>query len=135
MSINNITVVGLDVAKSSVVACVLNSPINDGEVRTFYYHYDFLHFDANLEGINRLLEINPTVAILEPTGTRYSKIWASHLSRIGAEVRFVDHKTLKQFRTQHLGCGADGALARGVYRAELVHYHRRRLCGRRLGLR
>ncbi|MBE9210417.1 transposase [Nostoc sp. LEGE 06077] len=95
-----IRVLGLDISKSSVSACLLETkPVSP---RQFYYEYQFHHFDANAAGIKAMLELKPTVAILEPTGVNYAQLWGTHLARAGVEVRLVDHQALRNYRAHHL---------------------------------
>lgn len=95
-----IRILGLDVSKSSVSACLLESkPTNP---RQFYYEYQFLKFNANRTGITAMLALNADIAIIEPTGTNYSLIWAEHLRRVGVDVLSVGHKELRNYRANHL---------------------------------
>ena len=89
-------VVGLDVCKLSVVAYVLS--VRPSEPRQFYYATKFYTFEANAKGISELLKLEPDVAVLEPTGVNYSKLWGTHLARVGIEVRLVGHSQLRSFR-------------------------------------
>lgn len=93
-------IVGLDVCKSSVVACLLDSrPV---EPRQFYYDCEFHKLYADVTGIKFLLEMKPDIAVMEPTGVNYSKLWGTHLARAGVEVRLVGHKELRYYRANHL---------------------------------
>ena len=93
-------VVGLDVCKLSVVACILSArPI---EPRQFYYAIKFSTFDASGRGIGELLKLNPDIAVFEPTGVNYSKLWGTHLARSGIEVRLVGHRELRHYRKDTL---------------------------------
>ncbi|BAY10281.1 hypothetical protein NIES2098_34470 [Calothrix sp. NIES-2098] len=95
-----IKVLGLDISKSSVSACLLlEKPISP---RQFYYEHQFLKIEANSTGIRKLLDLKPDVAIMEPTGNNYSKLWGTHLARAGVEVRLVGHKELRSYRANHL---------------------------------
>ncbi|MBC1235649.1 transposase [Nostoc sp. 2RC] len=96
-----IKILGLDVSKSSVSACLLTSKPN--QPRQFYYECPFYRFSANTEGIKALLELKADIALIEPTGSNYSKLWGTHLARAGVEVRLVGHKELKNYRANHLG--------------------------------
>ncbi|MEA5574797.1 IS110 family transposase, partial [Calothrix sp. UHCC 0171] len=93
-------ILGLDVSKSTVSACLLTEKPN--EPRQFYYSYDFKLFPAIREGLDAMLALNPDIAIMEPTGTNYSKIWSEHLTRNGVEVKLVGHKELRSYRAHHL---------------------------------
>ncbi|BAZ50148.1 hypothetical protein NIES4103_27620 [Nostoc sp. NIES-4103] len=95
-----IKILGLDVSKSSVSACLLTEKPNSP--RQFYYECHFYRFSANSAGINKLLELNADIALMEPTGSNYSKLWGTHLARAGVEVRLVGHKELRSYRHHHL---------------------------------
>jgi hypothetical protein len=95
-----IRVLGLDVSKASVSACLLLE--KPDLPRQFYYECPFYRFSANSAGIKQLLELQPDIAIMEPTGSNYSKLWGTHLARVGVEVRLVGHKELKNYRASHL---------------------------------
>lgn len=90
-------VVGLDVCKDSVVACLLQHG-RPPEPRQLYYDLDFPRFYANLSGIKGLLALQPDVAVLEPTGMNYLKIWATRLAEAGVQVVLVGHKQLRSYR-------------------------------------
>ncbi|MBW4567699.1 MAG: transposase [Tolypothrix carrinoi HA7290-LM1] len=96
----NKRILGLDISKSSVSMCLLESKPNDP--RQFYYECPFMLFSANSEGIKALLALKPDIAIMEPTGVNYSKLWGTHLARAGVEVRLVGHKELRNYRSSHL---------------------------------
>ena len=93
-------VVGIDVCKLSVVACILS--VRPSEPRQFYYSAKFYTFQANVQGVRDLLKLNPDIAVLEPTGVNYSKLWGTHLARAGVEVRLVGHRKLRSFRADTL---------------------------------
>ena len=95
-----IRILGLDVSKSSVSACPLTEKPEDP--RQFYYECPFLKLSADAKGIHDLLALNADIAILEPTGNNYSKLWGTHLARSGVEVRLVGHKELRNYRANHL---------------------------------
>ncbi|BDA68231.1 hypothetical protein MicvaDRAFT_1744 [Calothrix sp. PCC 7716] len=97
---NKIKILGLDVSKSTVSACLLTE--KPDEPRLFYYDCQFLNLSANKEGIEKLLSLKPDVAVMEPTGTNYSKIWKEHLVKAGVKVVFVGHKQLRNYRADHL---------------------------------
>lgn len=94
-------ILGLDVSKSSVSACLLTD--KPTLPRQFYYEANFRKIEANSAGIAELLSLNADVAIMEPTGVNYSRLWSEHLIRAGVEVRLVGHKELRSYRQHHLG--------------------------------
>ena len=89
-------VVGLDVCKNSVVACLLSAAVED--VRQLYYDYKFPSFFTDSSGIKALLALKPDVAVLEPTGVNYSKFWVTKLAEAGVEIALVGHKQLHAYR-------------------------------------
>lgn len=93
-------ILGLDISKSSVCACLLTDrPL---EPRKFYYECKFYRFEANAAGIKAMLALKPNIAVMEPTGVNYARLWGTHLARAGIEVRLVGHKQLRGYR-EHLG--------------------------------
>ncbi|NJN13163.1 MAG: IS110 family transposase [Richelia sp. RM2_1_2] len=93
-------VLGIDVSKRSVCACLLTEkPI---EPKQFYYKYAFCVFKADASGIKGILDLKPDVALIEPTGTNYSKLWVTALTQNGVSVKFVGHKELRSYRSSHL---------------------------------
>jgi len=90
-------VVGLDVCKASVVACTLDG-VRPTEPRQLYYDLEFPKFEADAAGIKALLELKPDVAVMEPTGVNYMKLWATHLAQAGVLIALVGHKQLRKYR-------------------------------------
>lgn len=120
-------ILGLDVSKSTVSCCLITELPQD--TKEFYYNYPFVTLNADKDGIKSLLEFNADVAILEPTGTNYSRIWVEHLLKNGVEVRLVEHTKLRYYRERHLELpnkddDAD-ALALAVYGIEHLNNPRK----------
>lgn len=89
-------ILGLDVCKSSVVACLLTAfPTNS---KQFFRTYDFPTLPANSIGIQALLELKPDTVVMEPSGVHYSQLWAKVLKHEGIEVRWVGHVQLRSYR-------------------------------------
>ncbi len=64
-------IIGLDISKGSVSACLLTE--KPTEHRQFYYDCDFYKFEATAFGIRGLLtliggDLANTIAVMEPTG-------------------------------------------------------------------
>lgn len=89
-------VIGLDVCKASVVACLLSSLPE--EPRQLYYDLDFPRFNADVQGLKNLLALQPDVAVLEPTGINYSKIWTTRLAEAGVRIALIGHQQLRAYR-------------------------------------
>jgi Transposase len=92
----NDRIVGLDVSKDNVTVCLLTD--SPPEPRQIYLENDFLRLYANADGMRRLLALNPTVAVLEPTGVNYSKVWVTRLAEAGVTIALVGHKELRTYR-------------------------------------
>ena len=89
-------VLGIDVSKSSITTCLLDSkPPN---VKKAYNRLNFQTFNADTSDIKKLLDLSPNIAVLEPTGLNYSRLWISVLTDIGCEVCLVDHASLAAYR-------------------------------------
>lgn len=93
-------VLGIDVSKRSVCVCLLEQ--KPTEPRQFYYKYSFKIFEADASGIKGILQINPDIALIEPTGTNYSRLWVNVLSNQGVLVKFVGHQELRNYRAYQL---------------------------------
>ena len=97
----NVTrVLGIDVSKRSVSTCLIEQkPSNP---KQFYYKYAFQCFNADASGIKGILDLKPNLAVIEPTGTNYSKLWVKILGENGVTIKFVDHNKLRKYREFHL---------------------------------
>lgn len=92
-------ILGIDICKGSVVACLLTErPI---EPRQFLFKTEFFNCKADVTGLKTLLDLKPDIAIMEPTGVNYSKLWGTHLIRNGCRVLLVSHNKLARHR-EHL---------------------------------
>lgn len=90
-------IIGLDVGKNSVVACVLEKQPED--LKTYLRQSkEFMEFKATVEGIKNLLEIPFDIAIIEPTGIHYSKLWGETIEANGREVRWISHQAVANHR-------------------------------------
>ena len=94
-------ILGLDISQSSVSACLLTE--RPTEPRQFYYDCKFYRFKADAAGIKGLLALEPDLAVMEPTGVNYMRVWGTHLVRAGVELRLVGHRELRGYRDLHLG--------------------------------
>lgn len=89
-------VLGLDVCKDRVVCCLLTSKPSDP--RQLYYDHDFYEIPVSTTGIKQILSFGAAIAVMEPTGVNYSKIWVSKLIEAGIQVFLVGHRQLKNYR-------------------------------------
>jgi hypothetical protein len=100
-------IVGIDVGRSSVAACfMLEKPSNP---RDDYFDADIEVFHSNLENLNKLrakiesFNADKVVAICEPTGINYAKLWINKLADWGAEVRMISNSKLPNYRAELMG--------------------------------
>jgi len=94
-------IVGIDVCKASIVCCLLDE--RPAEPRQFYFDARFHTLQADAAGINYLLAMQLDVAVMEPTGINYARLWGTHLARAGIKVALVGHTQLRGYRRDHLG--------------------------------
>jgi hypothetical protein len=95
-------IIGLDVGKNSVVCCPLETNSKPEDLKAYLRrNSNFINCKADAEGIQTLLEIPFDIAIIEPTGGHYSKIWAKTIEANGKEVRWVDHQAIANHRKSH----------------------------------
>jgi hypothetical protein len=89
-------VLGLDICKSSVVACLLTQ--KPAQPREAYHSLEFFKLNADAAGIKQLLALKPDVALMEPTGVNYQRLWGVQLAKVGVEVRLVSNNKLPSYR-------------------------------------
>jgi len=100
-------IVGIDVSRSSIAACFMlekpSSPRDD------YFDADIEVFHSNLENLNRLktkiesFQADRIVAICEPTGMNYARLWMNKLGDWGCEVRIISNSKLPNYRAELMG--------------------------------
>jgi transposase len=93
---SGLRVLGLDVCKSSVVACLLTR--RPTQPREAYHSLEFFKLNADAAGIKQLLALKPDVAVMEPTGVNYQRLWGTKLAGAGVEVRLVSNNKLPSYR-------------------------------------
>lgn len=89
-------VLGLDVSKSSVVGCLLETVPADP--KQYYDDTEFPVYTNNAAGLKALLALQADVVVLEPTGVNYSRVWNHRLSEAGCTVVQVGHRQLVAYR-------------------------------------
>ncbi|MBH8564713.1 transposase [Nostoc sp. CENA67] len=113
MTIKSITSLGVDVSKSSVTCHILTSYPKGGlknywqKSRTkannlFPTFYSSPKPKGNQKSAfdfaDYVKDNNPDVAILEPTGNHYSRLWARILESLGVKILWVGHIELRRYR-------------------------------------
>lgn len=134
-------VLGVDVSKSSVTLHLLDC-YPAGGLRNYWektrnkastlYPTFFSNPDARkkqksaYDFADYLKEIKPDVAVIEPTGNHYSRVWVSILTALGIKILWVGHAELRRYRgSKHLPNKSDpaDALAMSAYPHDLDHKH------------
>jgi len=124
-------ILGVDISKASISVCLLLEK-STADPREILYETNFYKFHADVTGLSGLLDligVGETIAIMEPTGINYQRLWGTQLARAGVEVRLVGHAELRSFRKHHLSLpdkddDAD-ALALALYGWDYLHLPRR----------
>jgi transposase len=89
-------VLGVDICRSSIVCCLLNdAPI---DARESFIDTEFYTFQANAAGLKAAIALAPDVAVMEPTGVNYQRLWGTKLAEAGVEVRLVSNNALPAYR-------------------------------------
>ncbi|MDZ7956433.1 MAG: hypothetical protein RMY34_00740 [Aulosira sp. DedQUE10] len=136
---NESITIGIDVSKSSVTVHVLSS-YPKGGLKTYwektrnkassFYPFFYSNPDARKKQKNAfefadfVKEHQPNVAILEPTGNHYSRLWAKILESSGVKILWVGHIELRRYRgSKNLPNKSDAAdaLAMAAYPLDVEH--------------
>jgi len=96
---NNQTIVGVEVAKTSIVCCPLELHQMPQDYAAFSRSYTPITLLPNLSGLQTLLELGDTY-VIEPTGD-YSKIWIDSLRVNDKDVRRVNPKRVRALKEYH----------------------------------
>ncbi|WP_445631578.1 IS110 family transposase [Nostoc sp. DSM 114167] len=140
MTIKSITSLGVDVSKSSVTCHILTQYPSGGlknywqKTRTssnklFPSFYSSPNPKTNQKSAFDFADYvrnnNPDVAILEPTGNHYSRLWARILESLEIKILWVGHVELKRYRGgKNLPNKSDAAdaLAMAAYAVDQENY-------------
>ncbi|MBC1241166.1 transposase [Nostoc sp. 2RC] len=113
MTIQSITSLGVDVSKSSVTCHILSQyPLGglknywqksrNQASKLFPTFYSSPKAKSNQKSafdfVDYLQENKPSVAIMEPTGNHYSRLWARILESLGIKILWVGHIELRRYR-------------------------------------
>jgi hypothetical protein len=85
---------------------MLEKPSNP---RDDYFDADIEVFHSNLENLNRLktkiesFQADKVVAICEPTGMNYARLWMNKLGDWGCEIRMISNSKLPNYRAELMG--------------------------------
>jgi transposase len=115
-------IIGADACKDRLVYCVLDSDNMPTDLRQYYLDGDnFKESYISAKGLKEILEIQPDVLVLEPTGVNYTRFWIRKMSEAGIKVALIGHSQIKSYRKNLELPDKDDpadALAIGAYYAE-----------------
>ncbi|MDZ8067753.1 MAG: transposase [Nostoc sp. DedQUE08] len=140
MTIKSITSLGVDVSKSSITCHILSQyPL--GGLKTYWQKtrikanslfpsfYSSPKPNTNQKSAfdfaNYVMENKVDIAILEPTGNHYSRLWAQILESLGIKILWVGHIELRRYRGgKNLPNKSDAAdaLAMAAYAQDQENY-------------
>lgn len=115
-------IIGADACKGRLVYCVLDSDNMPKDLGDYYRDGDNFHEAfTSAHGLKQLLDHQPDVIAIEPTGVNYTRLWVRKMTESGVKVMLIGHTQLRSYR-KNLGLPdkddpAD-ALAIGAYCAE-----------------
>lgn len=90
-------ILGIDIGNGTAVCCLLEE--RPAEPRKFVRsRKNFQSFKATIEDFKQLLELKPDIAIVEPTGMNYARVWIEQLETEGIEVRMISHRAAANHR-------------------------------------
>lgn len=94
-------IVGLDVGRASVVAAALDCfPVNPK--RYFNQHRkEFVRLKTNIEGVEKLLAMEPSGLVMEPTGIWYAALWRELAYAKNIPIYWVGHADLAAYRKSY----------------------------------
>lgn len=94
-------IAGIDVSRGSITMAILDRA-PDRELKEFIKSCKIYKFPKRGqpigEAIDELLALPFDGAVLEPTGTHYSKLWAEKIKASGREVKWVGHQEIAGYR-------------------------------------
>ena len=96
-------IVGLDVGRNSAVLCCLSEFPNNIQqhYKTLRKEKKFYQVNCDRAGVDKLLSLNPTAIVLEPTGHWYSQFWVMIAQKHGITIYWVGHNDLDTRRRSY----------------------------------
>ncbi|MEO0013987.1 MAG: hypothetical protein RLZZ535_2376, partial [Cyanobacteriota bacterium] len=93
-------IIGLDVGRGSAVLCCLHEfPTNiQKHYRELKNTKQFYQVDCSRVGVDKLLSLEPTGIVLEPTGHWYSQFWVTVADKYGIPIYWIGHNDLDKQR-------------------------------------
>jgi hypothetical protein len=96
-------IVGIDVGRNSAVLCCLDKfPDNaEREFKRLRREKKIYQVKCDRPGMDKLLSLNPTAIVLEPTGHWYSQFWVQVAMVHGIDIHWVGHNDLDTRRKSY----------------------------------
>lgn len=91
-------IVGLDIGRGTAVAAALEKFPPNPQRYFNQYRKNILKLSADSNGVTKLLELNPTAVVMEPTGSWYSRFWKHVAVKHNIPVYWVGHGDLAHQR-------------------------------------
>lgn len=88
-------ILGIDIG---IQVCCCKLECYPDNVQAYYQDNTFVKLSPDLMGLQYVLNLRPQIAVLEPSGVNYARLWVNRLAIAGVEIRFVDHKKLRSYR-------------------------------------
>jgi hypothetical protein len=89
-------IVGIDIGRNSAVLCCLDAlPSNiQQHYRALRKDKKFYQVSCSQAGVDKLLSLEPSAIVLEPTGHWYSQFWVTVANTYGIKIYWVGHNDL-----------------------------------------
>jgi len=91
-------IVGLDIGRSCAVAAALDQFPPNPKRYFNEYRRDFVRLNTSIDGMEKLLSLNPTGLVMEPTGNWYSAFWREFARSVKIPIYWVGHADLSHQR-------------------------------------
>lgn len=89
-------IAGVDVSRNAVSVCLLSEVPTD--IKRWAKQHKAKKYESTAEGVMEFLDLPFEVAVMEPTGGHYSKLWARLIERSKRTVRWVGHWEIASYR-------------------------------------
>lgn len=94
-------VLGLDIGRGSAVGCILDQRPKRLKEYLQNNKRQFKQYSATAKDMQKLLAEDFDIAVLEPTGSHYARIWSNKLEAAGREVLWVSHEAIANHRKSY----------------------------------
>ncbi len=79
-------IIGADACKGRIVYCVLDTDNMPTDLQRYYIDGDnFFEAYTSAKGLKQILDLQPDILAIEPTGVNYTRLWVRKMSEHGAK--------------------------------------------------